>query len=53
VEDGQKRRQTKSAFHILKTTEDLTIMNKHMTFAEGLVQANRWSSRPGFSTSWF
>ncbi len=28
-------------------------MNKHLTFAGGLVQANRWSSRPGFSTSWF
>lgn len=28
-------------------------MNEHMTFAGGLVQANRWSSRPGFSMSWF
>jgi hypothetical protein len=53
MEDGQKRRQTKSAFDRLKRTEDLTKMNKHMTFAEGLVQANNWSSRPGFSTSWF
>jgi hypothetical protein len=53
VEDGQKRRQTKNAFVLLKTTEDLTKTNKHVIFAEGLVQANRWSSRPGFSTSWF
>jgi hypothetical protein len=50
---GRKEDKQKSAFNLLKTTEDLTKMNKQMTFAEGLVQANRWSSRPGFSTSWF